>query len=262
MTQAGAGDLMPVLLLALLSCVGLVAGVFWGLVRGERRRREVAGGTPALPDTERETEATYGFPVAPPGWPGRWLAVRSVACGEVQRVLGLRGAVPCSWSAAWSEAPAFGLFVSPSISGWVLVFGMPLPDAAADVDVLFRFLTRFSASLGSEAQFFSVHPATGAHAWVRCDSGRVLRAYAWSGQTLWNQGPLTAEERSLRMVCLAYGESAAAASATPGLAACLENVDKVTALAARWSLDPTALHGELLPASPGIRGELRSLRIG
>ena len=67
----------------------------------------------------------------------------------------------------------------------------------------------------------------------------MTRAYAWAGETVWNQGVRTGAEIELSMKCFGYGEHPATGSwaAVEWMAA---NVAKVPLLAARWSLDPGA----------------------
>ncbi len=38
------------------------------------------------------------------------------------------------------------------------------------------------------------------------DDGCVTRAYAWAGETIWNQGAKTLAENGLGMKCSGYGE--------------------------------------------------------
>jgi hypothetical protein len=172
-----------------------------------------------------------------------WLAIKSSSVHAVQSALSLHNSKPCSWAEGLSGDHEQSLFVSPPVAGWILVIGPALPDPAEDVDACYRFLADLSRKLG-HIQFFHVHTVLNHHAWARMDTGRVIRAYAWAGKTLWNQGPPTPAENSLQMSCYDYGESAdasllASAEMVPA------NADKVHLLAARWSLDP----GE-----PGLRG--------
>ena len=51
-----------------------------------------------------------------------------------------------------------------------------------------------SRKLG-HVQFFSANRVLNHHSWALLDQGEVFRAYAWAGETLGNQGPLTAAEK-------------------------------------------------------------------
>jgi hypothetical protein len=169
--------------------------------------------------------------------PSRWLVVKASDPAVVQAALNLHHPMPCSWEEGMIEARDDKLFISPSISGWVLVVGTGLPGPFEDVDACFRFLSDLSRKLG-QVQFFSASRVVNQHAWALMESGRVYRAYAWAGETLWNQGPLTAAEKELGMRCYEYGSEQNIFLVKDELAA---NSERVGQLAARWSLDPTAL---------------------
>lgn len=186
--------------------------------------------------------------------PSRWLAVRSTHPLAVQAALGLHKATPCSWEEGLNAAHEQKLFISPPISGWILVMGSSLPDPANDVDHAFRFILSLSRKLG-HVQFFSFNRAINHHAWVRADRGQVQRAYAWAGKTLWNQGPKTCAEVDLHLVCYGYAEPPEFAlfrQADPTAA----NTEKILVLASRWSLDPSAVDPRMLRQAQGITGRL------
>ena len=146
------------------------------------------------------------------------------------------------------------LFISPPIQGWILILGHGLPDPAEDVDECFKLVLKLSRAVG-QVQFFSAHRAVNHHAWVKADEGRVQRGYAWAGETLWNQGKPTQAEIDLDLRCLAYGESPEPVGLN-SFEAHYSNTDKVSFLAARWSLDPTTIDETMLPFSLGIAGDL------
>jgi hypothetical protein len=169
--------------------------------------------------------------------PSRWLVIKAKDPLVVQAALNLHHPMPCSWEDGLIEARDDKLFISPSISGWVLVMGSGLPGPFEDVDDCFHFLTRLSLKLG-QVQFFSASRVVNQHAWVLMEKGRVFRAYAWAGETLWNQGPLTAAEKELDLRCFEYGSEQNFFQVKEELAA---NSEKIGQLAARWSLDPAAV---------------------
>jgi hypothetical protein len=171
------------------------------------------------------------------GQPDRWLAVRAGNAARVQAALHLNQPTPCSWEEGLSEAREDKLFISPSITGWVLVVGPGLPGPFEDVDRCFHFLLGLSRKLG-QVQFFSANRVLNQHAWVLLERGRVYRAYAWGGETLWNQGQLTAAEKELDLRCFDYASEQNLFSLKEELAA---NAERVGQLAARWSLDPAAV---------------------
>jgi hypothetical protein len=163
---------------------------------------------------------------------------------------------PADLDRAWAVARRLRGATEPAFAdtyGWILVTGSEVPDPADDVDACFVWLRGLSEKLG-EIQYFAADRALGHHAWARLLSGEVFRAYAWVDETVWTQGELTRAELDLGMHCPGYGESATADEARPD-EACLTNAEKVSALAARWSIDPASLDlGRHWPR-PGVAGQ-------
>ncbi|MBI1842013.1 MAG: hypothetical protein HYR88_14330 [Verrucomicrobia bacterium] len=188
--------------------------------------------------------------------PFRWLAIRGSNPATIQAALGLRNPKPCSWEEGMHWALDHRLFISPSVNGWILVMGSDLPDPADDPDRSYHFLTRMSRELG-EVQFFSMNRMFSHHAWVMLERGRVRRAYAHAGETLWNEGEATEAEKGLRIITYDYCQAPAKSffSHIDPLGAATE---KVAALAARWSVDPTTVDFRRLRGHHGISGRFPS----
>lgn len=184
--------------------------------------------------------------------PSRWLAVRSGNIQAVQNALGLHNPTPCLWGEP--ELAEHSLFISPPVRGWILIVGTGVPDPAENVDECYRWVRRLSADLG-EVQFFSVNRVVNHHAWVRADMGEIGRAYAWVGETVWNQGAITAAEEELELSCFGYGEGANE-GALLGAEGLMLNAERVGLLAARWSVDPWGVDAQWLSSSSGIAGDL------
>ncbi|MBI5773771.1 MAG: hypothetical protein HZA89_08520 [Verrucomicrobia bacterium] len=241
-------DVAALVLLGLLLFVFLISVVFiWMVSYHARRQRWLAELRPAERPWE---EARFRPAFLEP--PDRWLAVQTTNPHAVRTALRLHNAAPCSWENGVQEARESRLFISPPVDGWVLVLGARLPDPAEDVDACFRFLCAMSRKLG-HVQFFSASRVLGHHAWARLEAGRVLRAYAWAGQTLWHQGPKTAAEVSLGLRCADYGEGAGGNYLEHEAGAW--NAERVPLLAARWSLDPTMLDERFTRSDFGIAGD-------
>jgi hypothetical protein len=241
---------MPILLLVLFSLALSIGTAMIVLVirRGRhlppsRRRASVPPPLPALACPSARTCFLR---------PACWLAVKSRNLLAVQSALGLHNPKPCSWLEGLAGEEK--LFIAPPVKGWVLVIGSGLPDPSDDVDACFRFLQELSRKLG-HVQFFSASRILLHHAWVQADGGRVLRAYAWAGKTLWQQGRCTAAERELELKCFDYTEAVERAPyGQPD--SLVANVDKVPLLAARWSLDPAHIEERCLEKERGVAGEL------
>jgi len=183
--------------------------------------------------------------------PSSWLAIKSRNLKAVQSALGLHNAKPCSWLEGLAGDEK--LFIAPPVRGWIIVLGSGLPEPNHDVDACFCFLLEMSRKLG-RVQFFNASRILHHHAWIQADHGRILRAYAWAGRTLWNQGKPTLAEQELRLKCFDYTDPAqpfpfSMQESVTG------NVEKVPLLAARWSLDPAAIDERFLEHERGVAGE-------
>jgi len=235
--------IVAVLLIAMVTAIVVCVGVLRWVVRRELGRRAV--GRPVY-DARPFSAAVFEAP-------GRWLAVRSQNPQAIQAALGVQHPRACSWSDALATPFEPRLFISPPVNGWIVIMGCDLPDPADDIDECYKFLTDLSRKLG-EVQFFSRNRAVSHHGWARLNAGRVMRAYVWAGETLWNQGAPTEAERDLKVRCLTYTES----SDVLGLAErdlLALNTERVVRLAASWSIDPTAVQGADLETK-GIAGDL------
>jgi len=188
--------------------------------------------------------------------PPLWLVVRATDARKVQAALGLDQPTPCSWKEGMTGKRRF--FIGPPVNGWIIVTGSGLPNPSCDVDDCFRFLSDLSQRLG-HVQLFHADRILHHHAWARAENGVVTRAYAWAGETIWNQGAKTPAEIELSMKCFRYGEEPNANSwaAVEWTAA---NVGKVPLLATQWSLDPARLNDRARNHAGGIAGE--SSRVG
>ena len=122
-----------------------------------------------------------------------------------------------------------------------------------DVDVCFRFIVQLSRRLG-HVQFFQANRISRHHAWVQAEAGRVIRAYAWAGKTLWNQGPKSLAERELGFGCCQYAEETDQVCFGE-LDIFSINTERVPLLAARWSLDPASIDGRSIEQMSGVAGE-------
>jgi hypothetical protein len=165
--------------------------------------------------------------------PSRWLAIKHESIFAVQSAFHIHNPEPCSWAEGFLREER--LFISPSIEGWIIVTGDSIPDPSEDPDVSFRFLRNLSRELG-EVQYFSATPFLHFHSWIKVRSGKVIRAYVWAGQTVWNQGTKTREEKELAMRTFAYGDETQTLFSDDA-ATVVSNAQKVQRLAARWSLD-------------------------
>jgi hypothetical protein len=228
--------------LMLLAMQGLALGIGFlilGWMLATHRRERLRNGTlepqPLLPHSQRQRAR-----------PTCWAAIRSASPEAVQSALGLQRAEPCSWSEGLTGGHDF--FISPRVNGWVIVTGLGLPNPTDDVDATFLFLTALSRQLG-HVQYFYASRLLHHHAWARLDDGCVTRAYAWAGETVWNQGTETLPEIEAEVKLFGYGDHSATLPDTEN------NFEKVPQLAARWSLDPAAVRVKPSQPALGVAGE-------
>ncbi len=240
---------MPIILLLLFSfALSIGTGIVVLVIRRAGKRTEVPPAfEPCQPGPDADGAARPSFLQRP----GSWLAVRSRNLMAVKKAIGLHNVKRCPWYQGLAGEEK--LFISPPIGGWILVVGSGLPDPADDVDVAFRFLVELSRKLG-QVQFFSASSILNYHAWVKAERGKVVRAYAWAGKTLWKQGTRTRAERDLGVQCFDYSEAVEENGLGRSEALSL-NVEKVPLLAARWSLDPAKIDGRRLETECGLAGE-------
>ena len=236
-------DIVAVLLIAMVTAIVVCVGVLRFVIRRELRRRGLGRAPFEGPQ----------FSAAVFDAPSRWLAVRSQSPHAIQAALRVQHPRVCSWSDALATPFEPRLFISPPVNGWIVIMGCDLPDPGDDIDVCYKFLTGLSQKLG-EVQFFSRNRAVSHHGWARLNSGKVLRAYVWAGETLWDQGSPTDAERELKMRCLGYTESSEVLGFAERELLTL-NTERVVRLAAAWSIDPTAVEGAALEGK-GIAGDL------
>lgn len=238
--MADANQLPSVLLLALFGMLLGIGFILFGSVLAIQRRQ--------ILERKALEPTPHSFPAAYPAQlrPQCWLAVRSVSPEAVRMALGVNRASPCSWAEGLAGEHEF--FISPRVNDWVIVTGLGLPHPSDDVDATFLFLTALSRKLG-HVQYFYANRLLQHHAWARLDDGCVTRAYAWTGETVWQQGSPTRSEIEIGLHTFAYGESLC----TIADAEC--NLEKIPMLAARWSLDPGEVKLKFARHATGIAGE-------
>lgn len=246
MLQVNSGDIIAILLLLLFAlAISSGAAMVVFLVRRLRNENKSASASEAVAPLQVCANPSVYF-----HRPSAWLAIKSKNLLAVQSALRLHNPRPCSLQEGIGGEKR--LFIAPPVRGWILVTGSDLPDPADDADVCFKFVVNLSRKIG-QVQYFSANRVVHHHAWIRADGGKIVRAYAWAGQTVWQQGNPTSSERELGLKCFAYGEQAKESGTQDD---CLDlNVERVPMLAARWSLDPAGIDERLLTSERGVAGD-------
>ncbi len=141
------------------------------------------------------------------GYKQQWLSIRDRAPVDVANALGVKEVRPaaCDEGLACvngrSRDDGRFVYVTPALGRWTLAVGglSGIPQAGNPSWV--PFLENLSAKLG-HVQYFGTHRVTGYVAWAKSEGGRLVRAYAYSGEsdeTLVNLGSPTPEEIELGM---------------------------------------------------------------
>ncbi len=248
-------DLVPALLLLLIAAVVVLGAVSLvltlHLVRQRRREREGDSRVDPIPPAPTALRSSATLLV-----PARWMAVSATTVREVRHALDLSNPTPCTIQDGLAGNHQQALFLAPPVDGWVLITGPGIPDPAEDIDEVYHLVRALSIKLGA-AQFFCFNRVLGHHGWAWARGGTIVRAFAWAGTTLWNEGEPTPAERTLRLRSPRYSDP----TPTTALAreSILSNLDKVPILAGRWSVDPVSVHQQV-PNGVGVAGEFTRIR--
>lgn len=230
------------------AAVAVCAGLYWGFGKpADQRKLDSTSSVKVAPKSVESQSSgvakTSGSPVSF-GFKLAWVAMHTTDATAVAQALQLKGLQRCSWQQGVDGAYEQSVFVTPSIGGWTLVVGRPLPflDGEASVQAAEALVSQLSRQFG-EAQYFSSHRIIEAHGWIRGLHGQIVRAYAHvgeQGETVVATGKSSAAEPAT----LVNTRSLAAQRDTaylerPELTSPSEEL--VMQIAAQWSVDPTSL---------------------
>jgi hypothetical protein len=203
---------------------------------------------------------------SPFGWRTSWIAVKGAKASALVSELQLLSVRSSAWDQGIQEAGKTGIFITPMVSGWVLIVGLTLPDAS-DEDTL-PLIVRLSEVHGS-VQYFGNHRIPDYYAWAKAEGGRLVRAYAYLGEqgaTLWDRGELTKEELDLGLIFdqPVQADAAPNESALEMMQRLKDSLQKcpteedVFSIARAWSIDPTQIEEYEVTEGLGILGHLQS----
>ena len=131
---------------------GIVLGTGFFFIYCAWRRASLLNSNP--PSNRPPASAVAeGLRSSPFEQPSRWLAVKASDPSVVQAALRLNRPTACSWEEGLAEARQDKLFISPPISGWVLVVGPGLPEPAEDVDSMPPLSNRTEPQAGPRPVF-------------------------------------------------------------------------------------------------------------
>lgn len=181
------------------------------------------------------------FPEAPvPFGPKMaWLAIPGYTASEVISALRLGDVAPANWTKGLGLAYSDNnqVFVTPALSGWVLVIGKTLwqkADMNCSAENI-QWLKDVGRLFGN-ACFFSTMRGLGNHGWVGIRNGNIVRAYGYSGELqelIWLVGDPTEEEIAVNPAFANEVEE----RMQPGFRPVIPDEKMVLAMAAGWSVD-------------------------
>jgi hypothetical protein len=208
-----------------------------------------------------ESDVTPDYP-ASFGRKCSWLAIRSDNPQAVIAALNLRDVQVSGWNAGIDAAYKGLCFVSPPVQQWILAVSTHLPDPGDErhEDLCTLFLLKLAQQF-PDVQFFATHRGVSYCAWARLVDGQIVRQFAWvEGSRRWNVGAETPQEIALGLQFQDSSEiewpededeadELAETIPTPG-------EDDVLRLAGAWSIDPSSLAEQNLPAGLGYVGRM------
>ena len=228
------------------------------------------------------------------GYKVSWFALKASDPAAVIDALELGEAMPANWASGLAAACPIEyssnndrwVFVSPPLSGWVLVVGswLPFPTAETQHDIGRKFYAAFALLMArfDDVQFFGSHRVSDYSAWARAVEGEPTRIFAYSdGQVLENFGDQTSDEAKLglpnltglspsdadeklfgiaeeqdaeeeRLVASGLSRDDAQARVRPNGRSVFPDESDVIELAALWSIDPTQLEDQGYPEGLGL----------
>ena len=188
-------------------------------------------------------------PPLPFGFKTGWISVRTTDMKAVAKSLPLRSERAANWKHG-IEAAYEGdtVFITPPVNGWICVVGewaAGMGDRRS-VESVARTVSGLSSRFG-EAHGYATHRVIEYHHWIMAKQGRVVRCFAYIGETgeiLCQTGPLTDAETTLPCASLPPDQW-------------IPNEEDVMTVASVWSFDPTKLSAESAPPAMGILARLK-----
>lgn len=176
------------------------------------------------------------------GYKTLWIAVNTTDKVALAKTLALKQIVPANWKSGIIQAQKKKLFLTPSIGEWTLITGRKLQatDSLESLLEIEQLLCNLSSTFG-EAQFFETHRVSECHCWMKSQNGKMLRTYAYwgdTGKTIKVAGALTKPERELNLF-----DSNTYDTLSPIEQAQIEYADEelVLRIAESWSVNPSNL---------------------
>ncbi|NEO83047.1 MAG: hypothetical protein F6J87_02125 [Spirulina sp. SIO3F2] len=135
------------------------------------------------------------------GFKTTWWALPTNDTNAVIATLQLQDAQPANWQTGIkyvyeNDTSQQVVFVTSPVYGWTLITGLYLINQP---DEIIQPLIQLSQIFGV-ALVFSTHRVVEYHLWAKAVSGSLVRGYGYSGEsgeTFWDKGAMTCEEKDL-----------------------------------------------------------------
>ena len=205
------------------------------------------------------------------GYKNAWLSLKTADADAVVNALELKRVRSAPWETGIKEAYSYnsskpnnsGLFITPPLGEWILVVGRRIAnwwDGDGDEEMISLVRSRLSdlSRIFDDAQYFLTHRVIEMHVWARAINGVLVRGYAYigeSGETPWNEGPQTEEEKRLG---IAFFDHSSPDAEIDGYwerkDLSYPNEKYVMQIAKAWSIGPADIEEQFQEPSVGILG--------
>lgn len=192
-------------------------------------------------------------PPEPFGYKTAWFAIPSDNPTAVAAAIELQSARPVNWRYGVRHAYEYDehqIFVSPPVSGWILVVGTPVVWEADDHAI--TRMVELSHPFG-ETQLFGSVRTSDSYLWARARNGKLLRLFYEGDGNRRVEGEPTEAEKAFQ-----FFDPSSPESEQPGYweRNDLRYVDEtcVLEIAGKWSVDPSRLDQMNLAPALGLLG--------
>jgi len=197
------------------------------------------------------------------GYKNAWLSLKTGDADAVVNALGLKRVRSATWETGIKEAykynsfrPNKSVFITPPLGEWILIVGKRIASwcngASEEMTSIIRSRLSDLSLIFDDAQYFHTHRIVEMHVWARAIKGDLIRGYAYIGEigeTPWNEGPQTEEEKRLGVAF--YDRSSRNAETDEDRNRKPNELD-VMEIAKAWSVSPVDIEEQFQEPSVGI----------
>ena len=174
------------------------------------------------------------------GYKNKWLVVKSNDNEKVAKFLEFKNIEKSNWTDGLKFGYEKGIFITPTIRGWILVLGIDISDLETESSK--ELLRRVSQEFG-ECQIFLTQRIIEYHFWGLARNGEIERLYSYVGETDENmiiEGAPTEVEKKCNLVNFS-SEKAKNDEYWEREDIEFPNEETVMQIAENWSVNPTKI---------------------